>query len=150
MIGVLLITHSFLGNAFIQAVEQIVGPQKNLKAIDINGDFDHARKWDSFTKHVKSLDEGQGVLVMTDLFGSGPSNLAIGGLGNSPIEVVVGVNLPMILSVLEQRHRYTLEDLADIAKTAGQKDIRVASSFLENVPVQAKKSGEEDEDVLGS
>lgn len=130
MIGVLLVTHSFLGNAFIQAVEQILGPQKNIKALDINGDFDHKGKWESFTKKIKDLDQGQGVLVMADLFGSAPSNLAIAGLGNANIEVIVGVNLPMIISVLEQRHRCTLEDLADIAKSSGQKDIRVASSFL--------------------
>lgn len=130
MIGILLVTHSFLGNAFIQAVEQILGPQRNLKAIDINGDFDHANKWNTFTAEIKLLDQGQGVLVMTDMFGSAPSNLAIAGLGTSNIEVVVGVNLPMLLTVLEQRHRNTLEDLAEIAKQAGQKDIRVASSLL--------------------
>ena len=130
MIGVLLITHSFLGNAFIQAVEQILGPQKNLKSIAINGDFDHAHKWQNFTDDIKILDQGQGVLVITDMFGSAPSNLAIAGLGTSHIEVVVGVNLPMLLAVVEQRHRNTLEDLAEIAKQSGQKDIRVASTLL--------------------
>jgi len=130
MIGILLVTHSFLGNAFIQAAEQILGPQQNIKAIDINGDFDHSVKWDYFISSVKKLDQGSGVLVLTDLFGSAPSNLAIAGLGACKIEVVVGVNLPMLLSILENRHRTTLEALSELAESAGQKDIKIASSLL--------------------
>lgn len=138
MIGILLLTHSFLGNAFIQAVEQLLGPQDSLGAIDINGNFDHESKWNLFMDTLKSLDKGKGVLVLTDLFGSAPSNLAIAGLGVSKIEVVVGVNLPMLLHVLENRHRNTLEDLADLAKQAGQKDIKVASSLL--IPEEIEKT----------
>jgi PTS system mannose-specific IIA component len=138
MIGILLLTHSFLGNAFIQAVEQLLGPQDNLNAIDINGNFDHESKWNLFMDTVKSLDKGNGVLVLTDLFGSAPSNLAIAGLGVSKIEVVVGVNLPMLLHVLESRHRSTLDDLAEIAKQAGQKDIKIASSLL--IPESIEKT----------
>ncbi len=130
MIGILLLTHSFLGNAFIQAIEQLLGPQESLKAIDINGNFDHESKWTLFMDTIQSLDKGQGVLVLTDLFGSAPSNLAIAGLGVGKIEVVVGVNLPMLLKVLENRYRNTLDDLAELAKQAGRKDIKVASSLL--------------------
>lgn len=137
MIGILLVTHSFLGNAFIQAAEQILGPQQNLKAIDINGDFDHKVKWDCFVASVRKLDQGNGVLVLTDLFGSAPSNLAIAGLGAGKIEVVVGVNLPMLVRILEDRHRTTLDALAELAQLAGQKDIKVVSAFLEAVPESA-------------
>jgi PTS system mannose-specific IIA component len=130
MIGVLLLTHSFLGNAFIQAIEQIMGPQQNLKAIDVNGQFDHEVKWKAFMEAIQSLDKGKGVIVLTDLFGSSPSNLALAALGTCMIEVVVGVNLPMLLTVIEYRHRTTLEDLAERAKNAGKQDIKVASSLL--------------------
>lgn len=130
MIGVLLVTHSFLGNAFIQAIEQLMGPQQNLKAIDVNGQFDHEVKWKSFMEAITSLDKGKGVIVLTDLFGSSPSNLALAALGTCRIEVVVGVNLPMLLTVMDQRHRSTLEDLAEHAKNAGKQDIKIASALL--------------------
>lgn len=131
MIGTLLLTHSFLGNAFIQAVEQLLGPQDRLRAIDINGAFDHTHKWQHFIEAINALNNhDQGVLVLTDLFGSAPSNLALAGLGICNIEVVVGLNLPMLLSVLENRHRSSLEDLAKLAKETGQKAIKIASSFL--------------------
>ncbi len=136
MIGILLVTHSFLGNAFIQAVEQILGPQQNLKAVAINGDFDHQVKWGDFMECVGTLDQGNGVLVLTDLFGSAPSNLAIAGLGAGKVEVVVGINLPMLVAVLENRHRMTLDALAEFAQSAGQKDIKIASSLLESVSVE--------------
>lgn len=134
MIGVLLLTHSFLGNAFIQAIEQLMGPQQNLKAIDVNGQFDHEVKWKAFMEAITSLDKGHGVIVLTDLFGSSPSNLALAALGTCRIEVVVGVNLPMLLTVIEHRHRITLEDLAERAKNAGQHDIKIASSLLSVLP----------------
>lgn len=134
MIGVLLLTHSFLGNAFIQAIEQLMGPQQNLKAIDVNGQFDHEVKWKAFMDAISSLDQGKGVIVLTDLFGSSPSNLALAALGTCKIEVVVGVNLPMLLTVIQFRHRSTLEDLAESAKDAGKHDIKVASSLLAAAP----------------
>ncbi len=139
MIGILLLTHSFLGTAFIQAVEQLTGPQKNLKAIDIDGNFDHDTKWNLFMETLESLDQGEGVLVLADLFGSTPSNIAIAGLAVSKIEVVVGVNLPMLIHVLENRQRNTLEDLAEFAKQAGQKDIKIASTFLTENPLDTKE-----------
>lgn len=130
MIGVLLLTHSFLGNAFIQAIEQLMGPQQNLKAIDVNGQFDHEVKWKAFMEAIASIDQGKGVIVLADLFGSSPSNLALAALGTCRIEVVVGVNLPMLLTIIEHRHRSTLEDLAEHAKNVGKQDIKVASSLL--------------------
>lgn len=131
MIGILLITHSFLGRALVQVIEQIHGPQKYMRTIDINGTFDHRFKWDQFRFDVAKLDQGKGVLILTDLFGSASSNLAIAGMGAYNCEVVMGVNVPMLLAAVENRHLYELKDLVDHVLDHGKWSIQTASSILE-------------------
>lgn len=132
MIGILIITHSFLGRALVQVIEQIRGPQKYMRTIDINGTFDHQFKWEQFRTDLGALDQGEGVLIFTDLFGSASSNLAIAGMGAHNCEVIMGVNIPMLLTAIENRARYSLHDLVEHILVQGRFSIQTATSMLED------------------
>ena len=139
MIGILIVTHSFLGRALVQVIEQILGPQKGIRTIDINGTFDHRFKWDAFRADIASLDQGKGVLIFTDLFGSASSNLALAGMGSYHCEVVMGVNIPMLLTAVENRHLYGLADLVDHVVEQGRYSIQTATTILEGDESETKK-----------
>ena len=132
MIGILIVTHSFLGSALVQVIEQILGPQKYVRTIDINGTFDHRFKWDQFRGDITALNQGHGVLIFTDLFGSASSNLAIAGMGACHCEVVMGVNVPMLLTAVENRQHYALDDLVEHVLAQGRFSIQTATSMLED------------------
>jgi PTS system mannose-specific IIA component len=133
MIGIVLVTHGRLAAEFIAAMEHVVGPQQQVAAICIGPDDDmEARRADIATA-VRSVDSGNGVVVLTDMFGGTPSNLAISLLSGGKLEVIAGVNLPMLIRLASVRKDMDLVAAVVAAQEAGRKYISVASKILGEV-----------------
>ena len=130
MIGIVLVTHGQLAREFIAACEHVVGPQKNMAAICIGPDDDMEKRRTEILEAVKSVDDGSGVIVLTDMFGGTPSNLAISIIDQARIEVLAGVNLPMLIKLASVRGSDNLETAVEKAQTAGRKYISIASRVL--------------------
>ncbi len=130
MIGLVLVTHGLLAKEFVAATEHVVGPQRNMVAICIGPDDDLETRRKEILAAVRSVDEGNGVIVLTDMFGGTPSNLAISILDKAPVEVIAGVNLPMLIKLASVRGTDKLEVAVDKAQDAGRKYIHVASRVL--------------------
>lgn len=130
MIGVLLFTHGPLGEALVKTLENIVGPQENIKCIACNPHDDLEVKRKELNSGIDEVNTGHGVVILTDMFGGTPSNLAMSVLGLKQIEVIAGVNLPMFIELVEHRHSHTLPDVAQKAFDAGRKYIQIASTLL--------------------
>ncbi|MBN1546757.1 MAG: PTS sugar transporter subunit IIA [Syntrophaceae bacterium] len=130
MIGVLITTHGNLGNELIQAAETIKGPLKNVLHVPV----DQTKSVEQINKEmsaaIKKLDQGQGVLIMTDLFGGTPSNISLSFLKEGKIEVVTGVNLPMMLKLSDIKEDMNLRDFASFISEYGKKNIYLASEIL--------------------
>jgi len=131
MIGLLIVTHCDLGKEFLKAAEFIVGRLDAAEAVSINqiSDSDEIRK--SIENKVTALDNGQGVLILTDMFGGTPSNLSLSFLKEEMVEVLTGVNLPMVISIAQNRSEMSLEELAEKAQEAGKMSISLAGKMLE-------------------
>lgn len=130
MIGLVLVTHGRLASEFIAAMEHVVGPQLNIEAICIGPDDDmEARRRDIGTA-VRSVEQGRGVIILTDMFGGTPSNLAISLMGTGHIEVIAGVNLPMLIRLASVRKEMDVAAAVEAAQAAGVKYISVASQIL--------------------
>ncbi|GGG32520.1 PTS sugar transporter subunit IIA [Chelatococcus composti] len=130
MIGLVLVTHGCLATEFRAALEHVVGPQKQLETITIGPDDDmESRRRDILTA-VSHVDTGDGVVVLTDMFGGTPSNLAISVMNGRNVEVVAGINLPMLIKLASVRDEKPLEDAVLQAQEAGRKYINVASRVL--------------------
>ena len=131
MIGLLIVTHCDLGKEFLKAAEFIVGSLDAAEAVSINQvtDSDEIRK--SIEDKVTALDKGQGVLILTDMFGGTPSNLSLSFLKEEMVEVLTGVNLPMVISIAQHRSEMSLEELAEKAQEAGKMSISLAGKMLE-------------------
>ena len=97
MIGLVLVTHGRLAEEFIAATEHVVGPQRNMSAIAIGPDDDIEQRRRDILAAVQAVDDGAGVILLTDMFGGTPSNLAISMMGDSHVEIIAGVNLPMLI-----------------------------------------------------
>jgi mannose PTS system EIIA component len=137
MIGIVLVTHGRLAVEFLAATEHVVGKQTHTAAICIAPDDDiEARRLD-IEAAVQEVDQGKGVVLLTDMFGGTPSNLAISLMGKEGIEVVAGVNLPMLIKLATLRTTTTLEDAVQQAQDAGRKYINVASNLLAAKPKSA-------------
>lgn len=133
MIGLVLVTHGRLAAEFISAMEHVVGPQLNIEAICIGPDDDmEARRRDIGTA-VRSVEQGRGVIILTDMFGGTPSNLAISLMGTGHIEVIAGVNLPMLIRLASVRKEMDVAAAVEAAQAAGVKYISVASQILGEV-----------------
>jgi len=130
MIGLVLVTHGLLAKEFVAATEHVVGPQRNMIAICIGPDDDMERRREEILAAVRRVDEGDGVIVLTDMFGGTPSNLAISILDKAPVEVIAGVNLPMLIKLATVRGTDPLSVAIDKAQDAGRKYIHVASHVL--------------------
>jgi PTS system mannose-specific IIA component len=130
MVGLLIITHCQLAKELLEAAEFILGSidAVDYVLIDTSKDSDTLR--DLIEKKIQSLDQGEGVLILTDMFGGTPSNLALSFLQQDAVEVVTGVNLPMVIAVAQNRDKHTLAQVADIAKNAGCRSISLASELL--------------------
>ncbi len=134
MIGIVLVTHGRLAQEFVDALEHVVGPQNNVTAICVGPEDDLERRRKEILCRVGQADEGEGVVLLTDLFGGTPSNLAISVLDKGRVEVIAGVNLPMLIKLASLRGNEPLASLVVQAEQAGRKYINVASRFLETTP----------------
>ena len=130
MIGLGLVTHGKLASEFVTAMEHVVGPQKAIAAICIGPEDDmEARRADIATA-VKAVDDGSGVIILTDLFGGTPSNLAISLMEPGRVEVIAGINLPMLIRLEGARKMMKVGQAVAAAREAGRKYISVASEVL--------------------
>ena len=130
MIGLVLVTHGRLAREFVQAVEDIVGPQKAVAEICIGPDDDMEQRRNDIIDGVKRVNEGDGVVLLTDMFGGTPSNLAISVLEEGHVEVIAGLNLPMLIKLVSLRENESLQVAVTEAQAAGRKYINVASQLL--------------------
>lgn len=130
MIGLVLVTHGDLGKEFLLATEHVCGEQKQARAISIGPEDDMEQRRAEILQSVVDVDRGRGVIVLTDMFGGTPSNLALSIMDKARIEVLAGVNLPMLIKLASVRATSTLEDAVAEAQEAGRKYITVASQLL--------------------
>ncbi|WBX85080.1 PTS sugar transporter subunit IIA [Sphingosinicella microcystinivorans] len=133
MIGIVLVTHGRLAAEFVAAMEHVVGPQKNVASICIDADDDMEVRRADIAGAVKTVDTGRGVVILTDMFGGTPSNLAISLLSGGHVEVIAGVNLPMLIRLASVRGEMKLAEAVEAAQEAGRKYISVASKILGEV-----------------
>ena len=130
MIGLVIVTHGRLAEEFVSAMEHVVGPQRNVRAISIGPEDDMERRRRDIVEAARAVDEGGGVILLTDMFGGTPSNLAISVMEQTQAEVIAGLNLPMLIKLASVRTRQSLEDAVACAQEAGRKYISVASYVL--------------------
>ncbi len=130
MIGMVLVTHGGLAREFVRALEHVVGPQRNIRTVCIGPDDDMEERRQDIIDSVKATDEGEGVVVLTDMFGGTPSNLAISVLDQGSVEVIAGINLPMLIKLAGLRSGSSLAQAVAQAQEAGRKYINVASQLL--------------------
>jgi PTS system mannose-specific IIA component len=130
MIGLVLVTHGQLAKEFRAALEHVVGPQDAIETISIGPDDDMEQRREDILAAVKRVDSGAGVTVLTDMFGGTPSNLAISIMDQGHVEVIAGVNLPMLIKLASMRGDGDLPELVAAAQDAGRKYISVASQVL--------------------
>ena len=130
MIGVLITTHESLGNELIKAAELIKGPLNDILhvSVDQTKDVEDIKK--EIGNAIKKLDKGKGVLILTDLFGGTPSNISLSFMKEGKVEVLTGVNLPMLLKLSELKDDMSLKEFACFIKEYGQKNISLASEIL--------------------
>jgi PTS system mannose-specific IIA component len=130
MIGLLIISHCDLGKEFLKAAEFIVGSLEAADAISITQTTESEEILKAISEKIKALDKGRGVLVLTDMFGGTPSNLSLSFLKEERVEVLTGVNLPMVVAVAQDRDRLTLQELGEKAQRAGKRSIALAGKLL--------------------
>jgi len=130
MIGLVLVTHGQLAAEFVRAMEHVVGPQEAIEAICIGPEDDMEARRADIAQAVAAVDRGRGVILLTDLFGGTPSNLAISLMEPGRIEVIAGVNLPMLIRLEGARKVMKVQAAVAAAREAGRKYISVASEVL--------------------
>lgn len=131
MIGLILVTHGTLANEFVVAMEHVVGPQKQIATVCIGPRDDMEQRRKDIANAIKTVDDGEGVIILSDLFGGTPSNLSISLLDAGRVEVIAGVNLPMLIRLESARKNMSVVDAVAAARDAGRKYISVASELLE-------------------
>lgn len=130
MIGLVIVTHGRLAEEFVLAMEHVVGPQRGVVAVCIGPEDDMERRRQDILRACAVVDEGQGVILLTDMFGGTPSNLAISVMEQTHAEVIAGLNLPMLIKLASVRGREPLQTCVAYAQEAGRKYISVASYVL--------------------
>ena len=130
MIGLVLVTHGRLAAEFRSALEHVVGPQKQIEAVTIGPDDDVEQRRKDIIEAVKRVDSGEGVAILTDMFGGTPSNLAISVMGRPKVEVLAGINLPMLVKLAKVRDECPLTEAVAAAQDSGRKYITIASRVL--------------------
>ena len=129
-IGMVLVTHGRLAEEFIAALEHVVGEQDGIGAVCIGPDDDMEQRRLEILENVARVDAGAGVVLLTDMFGGTPSNLAISIMDKAKVEVIAGINLPMLIKLASVRRSEQLAEAVEQAREAGRKYINVASSLL--------------------
>ena len=130
MIGLVLVTHGRLAEEFIAATEHVVGKQSAMRAVCIGPDDDMEQRRKDILAAIAAVDDGHGVILLTDMFGGTPSNLAISVMDKAKVEVIAGTNLPMLIKLASVRTNGSLADVVAEAREAGRKYINVASELL--------------------
>ncbi len=130
MIGMVLVTHGRLAAEFVAALEHVVGPQRQIEAICIGPDDDMEQRRQDISDAIKRVESGSGVVILTDMFGGTPSNLAISFMERAKVEVIAGINLPMLIKLASLREAQPLAAAVTGAQEAGRKYINVASQLL--------------------
>jgi PTS system mannose-specific IIA component len=129
-IGIVLVTHGNLAVELVKVMEHVVGPQDQLATVSIGPDDDMEKRREDILNSVQSVDRGLGVIILTDMFGGTPSNLAISIMEQAKIDIVAGVNLPMLVKLASVRSSEKMPEAVTQARDAGQKYIMVASQVL--------------------
>jgi mannose PTS system EIIA component len=132
MIGLVIVTHGRLAEEFVSALEHVVGPQKLVETVCIGPDDNMETRRQDIVTAVAAVDTGKGVIVLTDMFGGTPSNLAISILQEANIEVIAGVNLPLLVKLASVRKSSDMATAVAEARNAGRKYIKLASNLLED------------------
>ncbi|MBR2299662.1 MAG: PTS sugar transporter subunit IIA [Alphaproteobacteria bacterium] len=130
MIGLVLVTHGSLAEEFVKAMQYVVGPQKNIATVGIFPNDNIQSRRDEILEKARQVNDGSGVVILTDMFGGTPSNLSISLLDKEKVEVVAGLNLPMLIKLAGLRSTVDLKDAASAAEEAGKKYINIASKIL--------------------
>ena len=140
MIGMILVTHGRLAEHVVDAMEHVVGPQEAVATICIGPNDDMEKRRKEIARAIKQVDDGSGVIILTDLFGGTPSNLAISLLDAGHVEVIAGINLPMLIRLAGARKNMDVVSAVEAAQQAGRNYITVASEFLgqDDKPKRAK------------
>lgn len=130
MIGLVLVTHGNLALEFISAMQHVVGKQEQIAAVCIGPEDDMELRRTEILKKVSDVNTGSGVVVLTDMFGGTPSNLAISIMSHANVEILAGMNLPMLIKIASLRKDKSMKDTVEGAQEAGKKYINVASQLL--------------------
>ena len=130
MIGLVLVTHGNLALEFISAMQHVVGKQENVEAVCIGPEDDMEMRRAEILDKVSKVDSGSGVVVLTDMFGGTPSNLAISIMDRANVEILAGMNLPMLIKIASLRKDKTMTETVEGAQEAGKKYINIASQLL--------------------
>ncbi|MGF1619458.1 MAG: PTS sugar transporter subunit IIA [Rhodomicrobiaceae bacterium] len=130
MIGIVIVTHGNLAKEFQAALEHVVGPQEQIESICIFPNDNMEERRTAIIKAIAAVDKGDGCVLLTDMFGGTPSNLAISAMEESRVEVIAGINLPMLVKLARVREECTLPESITMAQEAGRKYIHVASQVL--------------------
>jgi PTS system mannose-specific IIA component len=130
MIGLVLVTHGQLATEFRSALEHVVGPQDQIEPITIGPDDNVEQRRRDIIEAVKKVDTGDGVVILTDMFGGTPSNLAISVMSRPKVEVLAGINLPMLIKLVKVRDECPLAEAVAAAQESGRKYITIASRVL--------------------
>ena len=130
MIGLVLVTHGRLADEFRAALEHVMGPQKQIEAITIGAEDDPELCRSDIIEAVNRVDSGDGVVILTDMFGGTPSNLAISCMSRPKVDVLAGINLPMLVKLAKVREDHSLPEAIDMAQEAGRKYVTIASRVL--------------------
>lgn len=131
MIGLVIVTHGGLADEFRAALEHVVGPQEQVATISIGPDDDMEQRRKDILNAIQEVNSGDGVILLTDMFGGTPSNLAISVMETSQVEVIAGINLPMLIKLASVRSDNEIDKAISEAQEAGRKYISVASQVLE-------------------
>ena len=142
MIGLVLVTHGRLAVELRSAMEHVVGTQRNVATVCIGPDDDMEGRRAEVHRCIADVDTGDGVIVLTDMFGGTPSNLAISQMDRKGVEVIAGVNLPMLVKLAQVRSNQALADAVDCAPSAGRKYIAAASHVLPHCKLNECKLNE--------
>ena len=131
MVGLLLVSHGRIAESFLEVSLEIVGPVKGLQVVSLAEPIDEEKVMEDIQKARKEIDQGDGILILTDMFGGTPANLCFSLLEDPMVQVLTGMNLPMILQILSSRKDASLAELAGIAMRCGRENIYLAREILE-------------------
>ncbi|MEJ2408407.1 MAG: PTS sugar transporter subunit IIA [Novosphingobium sp.] len=130
MIGMILVTHGNLAEEFVHAMEHVVGDQADVETVCIGPNDDMERRRSEIAEAITKVDSGSGVIILTDLFGGTPSNLAISLMEAGKVEVIAGINLPMLIRLAKARECMPVREAINAARDAGRNYITIASEYL--------------------